>query len=74
MIGSRVTVVWCADVAWCWPGGSGGVGESFEQGGDCGVPVVDGGAFVVGEWDGGEHAEQVRLPSSSWALLEPLGV
>jgi hypothetical protein len=32
-----------------WPGGCGHVGEPVEQCGDCGVSVVDGGAFVVGE-------------------------
>jgi hypothetical protein len=47
--------------------GSGYVGEPIEQCGDGGVSVVDGGAFVVGERDAGEHALQVV------AGLEQLG-
>jgi hypothetical protein len=38
------------------------------------LPVVDGGTFVVGERDVGEHALQVVFASSSWPLLEFLGV
>ena len=40
-------------------GGGGDVGEPAEEGVQCGLAVVDGGAFVVGERDGGEHALEV---------------
>ena len=60
MTGSRVG----AGMAPSWRGGAcggGGVGEAAEEGVQGGLAVVDCGAFLVGERDGGEHALEVVL-------------
>lgn len=44
-----------------WPRRRGDVGEAFEELVDGGLPVVDCGAFIIGQRDGGEHALQVVL-------------
>jgi hypothetical protein len=43
---------WDADLARRLPGWCGDVGQSLEELVESGLPVVDRGAFVVGEWDG----------------------
>jgi hypothetical protein len=50
-----------AELAGRGPGQGGNVGQTVEQLVEGGVAVVDGGAFVVGEGDGGEPALQVVL-------------
>ena len=55
-------------------GRGGDVGEPAEQGVEGGLPVVDGGALVVGEREDASMRCRLSLASSSWALPEPRGV
>ena len=50
-----------SDLVWCRSCRGRDVLESVEEGVEGGVPVVDSGAFLVGEWDLGAHALQVVL-------------
>jgi hypothetical protein len=51
---------WCgAEFAGCGAGGGRDVGEPAEKGVQGGLAVVDGGAFFVGERNGGEHVLEV---------------
>ena len=56
------------------PAGGGNVGEASEELVGCALPIIDGGAFVLGQRDGGEHAPQVVVRFEQLSLGESFGV
>ncbi|MCC2280761.1 hypothetical protein LKL35_36115 [Streptomyces sp. ET3-23] len=73
-ISRSVTVAGTPISRGCCPGRRGNVGQPFQELVECGLAVVDGGAFLVAERDARQHALEVVLVSRSWPLLEVLGV
>ena len=73
-IGRHVAVVGLPICRGVGPAGGGNVGEASEELVGCALPIIDGGAFVLGQRDGGEHAPQVVVRFEQLSLGESFGV